>query len=158
VKQIKLAPNTIYAISGVTFVTTEPEARATGWRNLLAPGEQVYRSEIGFDVWVGPHQARWITPQLYQSSYGLTWLPFAYPSGEMGLLHLLASDLRVARIMLEQAGRRAFPVSVRGEEELVIAPDGRDGFSFIIRQQPIEVWLEERMARTGEKFRLADDG
>jgi len=157
VKQIKLSPNTSYAISGVTFVTAEPEARATCWRNLLAPGEQVHHSGTGFHVWIGPHQARWITSEAYQISYGLNWLPFAYPIGELGLLHLLASDLRVAKTMLEQAGRRTFPVSVKGEEELLIAPDARDGFSFIIRQQPIEVWLQERMARTGEKLKLGQD-
>jgi hypothetical protein len=157
VRQIKIGPNTIYAISGVTFVTSEPEARATRWRDLLAPGEPVYQSGAGFHVGIGAHQARWITPEVYQSSYGLTWLPFAYPIGELGLLHLLASDLRVAKIMLEQAGRRTFPVPVRGEEELLIAPDARDGFSFIIRQRPVEVWLAERMVRTGEKLKLGQD-
>lgn len=157
VKQIKIAPNTIYAISGVTFVTTEPEARATCWRNLLAPGEQVNQSGTGFHVWIGPHRAMWMTPEDYQVSYGLNWMPFPHPVGELALLHLLASDLRVAKIMMEQSGRRTFPVSVRGEEELLIAPDARDGFIFIIRQQPIEMWLRERMGRTGEKLKLAQD-
>jgi len=157
VKQVKIAPNTIYAVSGVTFVAAEPEARATRWRNLLAPGEQVNQSGISFDVWIGSHRAMWMTPDAYEASYGLQWMPSSHPAGELALLHLLASDFSTAKMMIEQSGRRTFSISVRGEEELLIAPDARDGFTFIIRQQPVEMWLRERIARTGEKLKLAQD-
>jgi hypothetical protein len=35
-----------------------------------------------------------------------------------------------------------------------VAPDERDGFAFLIRQQPAETWLEERLRRTNEKLTL----
>ena len=156
-EQVIIAPNTIYAVSGTTFVAMEPEARAIRWRNLLAPGEQVNQSEISFDVHIGPHHAMWMTPDAFQASYGLHWMPFTHPIGEFALLHLLASDLSVTKTMMEQSGRQSYSISLRGEEELLIAPDTRDGFIFIIRQQPVEMWLQERMARTGEKLKLALD-
>ena len=155
--QIKIPPNTIYAVSGVTFVATEPKARAIRWRDLLAPGEPVHQSEVSFDVWIGPHQARWMTPDAYQATYALQWRPFLHPGGELALLHLLASDLSAAKRMLEQSERRLASIVVKGEEELLIAPDARDGFTFIIRQQSVEIWLRERMVRTGEKLQLAQD-
>lgn len=157
VKQVKISANTIYAVYGATFVAMDPEARAISWRNLLAPGEPVNRSGISFDVWIGPHQAMWMTPEAYQASYGFQWIPSPHPNGELALLHLLACDLGAAKRMIEQSGRRTSSISVRTEEELLIAPDARDGFIFIVRQQSIELWQRERMARTGEKLKLAQD-
>lgn len=157
VKQVKVPPNTIYAISGVTFVNTEPEVRATSWRNLLAPGEAINQSRSGFHVWIGPHRATWMTPETYQESYGLDWTPFPHPNGELALLHLLAADLNVAKQMIEQNGRRTSPVSVQGENQLLTKPDPRDGFVFVIRQRPIEIWRQERMQRSGERLQLAMD-
>ena len=155
--QIRIGPNTIYAISGVTFVSSEPEARATNWRDLLAPEEAVDESGNGFQVWIGPHRAMWVAPEEYQAAYGLDWTPFPYPVGELAILHLLASDLRVVKTMTEEAGRRTCPVLVGGEEELLIAPDARDGLVFAVRQRPIEMWLRERTGRTGERLELAQD-
>lgn len=157
VKHIKIPPNTIYAVYGAAFVATEPEARATCWRNLLAPDEQVVQSGLGFEVLIGPHRAMWMTPDTYQSTYGLDWAPSPHPFGELSVLHLLASDLGVAKMMIEQSGRHAFSVKVKGDEELLIAPDARDGFVFSVRQQPAEMWLQGRMARTGEKLKLDQD-
>jgi len=151
-KKIKISPNTIYAISGVTLVSTEPEERATYWRNLLAPKEQVFQSEIGFDVVINPHQATWMTPDICQSTYGLNWEPASHSFGQISVLHLLASNLEIVKQMIEQSGRTAYSKQIKGKEELLIVPDMRDGFVFSIRQQPVESWLQERVARTGEKF------
>ncbi len=156
-KSIIIHPNTIYAISGVTFVSKEPEARAVRWRDLLAPGEQVTQSELGFGVFIEPHQALWMTPDTYQAAYGLDWMPAPYSIGELAVLHLFASNLERAKKMTEQSGRRVFLKEMEGHEELVIAPDARDGFVFSIRQQPVETWSQERTARTGEKFKIIQD-
>lgn len=156
-RKIRISPNTIYGISGVTFVTQEPEARAASWRNLLAPGEQVAQSGPSFDVRIGPHQAMWMTPDAFHSTYGFNWMPSLHPFGELSVLDLLASDLAIARQMLEQAGRQVLIKKSKGIEELLIAPDGRDGFAYSVRQQPVDVWLAKRMARTGEKLKLAHD-
>jgi hypothetical protein len=167
VMEIKIAPNSVYAISGVTLVSAEPEARAACWRDLLAPGEPVLQTESGFQVWIGAHWARWMTAGDYEASYGLNWSPnllagpnlvgAPHPIGEMAILHLLASDLGIARSTLEQAGRKTTAVPVGREDGLLVAPDARDGFVFVLRQQPPETWLRERVERTGEKLRLAQD-
>jgi hypothetical protein len=155
VSLVTLAPNTVYAVSGVTLVTTEPQARAACWRDLLAPGEPIRQSGPSLAVRIGPHRAVWITPEDYQSAYGLDWTPCPLPFGELGLLHLLATDLQAAKAMLEQSGRRVLGVAGSGDEEVLIGPDARDGFVFTIRQRPVEVWLRERIERTGESLRLA---
>ena len=154
VKQVKIAPNTVYAIDGVTFVTTEPAARATSWRDLLAEDKPLIASEIGFDVQIGPHRAQWITSVAYQAGYGLVWQPSSHTCGDIALLHLLATDLGIAKAMLEGAGRRTFPICVRGADGLLVEADQRDGFTFLIREQPAETWLRERVAQTGERLVL----
>jgi hypothetical protein len=150
--EIKIHPNTIYAIAGVTFVTEEPEAHATRWGTLLAPGERVNRSQLGFDVLFGPHRALWMTAENYKSTYGLEWNPAPHCYGEIAVLHLLASNLVAAKNILEQSGRQVFTIEIDDHEVLLIAPDGRDGFIFSLRQQAVEIWAQERMARTGEKI------
>jgi hypothetical protein len=157
VRQIKIAPNTIFAVSGVTFVAAVPESRATSWRDLLAPEQQVNRSAISFDVWIGPHHAMWMTPEAYEAAYGLKWVQCPHPAGELAIIHLLASDLGITKSMMEKSAKRIFPISVKGEEALLVAPDPRDGFSFLIRQLPAEEWLQERIARTGENLELAQN-
>jgi hypothetical protein len=156
-KNIKIHPNTIYAISGVTFVSKEPQARAVRWRELLAPDEQVIKSRLGFDVFIGCHRALWMTPETYQSTYGLDWIPAPHAFGELAVLHLLASNIDTAKRVLEQAGRQVFSREMEDHHELLIQPDARDGFVFSIQQQSIEIWSQERMARTGERIKFTQD-
>ena len=152
---VVIPPNAVYAISGVTIVTAEPEKRAAGWRDFLAPCETVQTSEAEFGVWIGPHWAVWMTPEHFESAYGLPWKPPAHRRGELGLLHLLAVDLSVAEMMLQRAGRHTRPMVVNGEASLLVAPDAHDGFTFLIWQQPIATWMQERMARSGENLYLS---
>jgi hypothetical protein len=42
-----------------------------------------------------------------------------------------------------------------GENGLLLAPDERDGFAFVIQQQSVEKWLWSRIAQTGEELVLA---
>lgn len=158
--QVQVPPNTIYAISGATFVTAEPETRAAHWRDVLVPEESVQATELGSSVRIGPHHALWMTPAMVAATYGLSWTPASHERGELALLHLLAADLEIARTMLQQAGRQTRSIHVkgtRGEEALLVAPDARDGFTFLIRQQPVATWLQARTARTGETIHWAQD-
>jgi hypothetical protein len=157
VTQVRPAPNTIYAVSGMTFVSTDPEARANSWRDLLAPDEEVVRSGTGWDVQIGAHRATWMTPDDYQVAHGFNWMPSPHSNGELAALQLLASDLAAVQNTMAQAGRRTSPVNVGAEDALLIEPDVRDGFTFFVRQQPIENWLQERKRRTGERLQLAED-
>lgn len=156
-RQVKIAPNTIYAVSGLTFVAPEPHARATCWRDLLAPGEPVRQSAGSASVRIAPHRATWMTPEAYQSAFGLDWQPHPLPQRELALLHLLATDLQVVKAMMEGAGRRTTALFVEGEEALLVTPDPRDGFVFLIFQQPAEAWLRERIGCTGERLNLAPE-
>jgi hypothetical protein len=33
-------------------------------------------------------------------------------------------------------------------------PDPRDGFAFLVQQLPAGIWLQERIAQTGEKLEI----
>ena len=154
VKQVKLPPNTIYAVSGVTFVTPQARTRAQAWRDLLAPDEKVLPSGTGFSVQIAPHPAEWLTPEAYQAVYQTRWTPSRHPFGDLALLHLLATDLRTAQMLLERSGRRTIPISRAGEQQLLVEPDPRDGFAFLVREHPAESWSQERRALTGERLEL----
>ncbi len=156
-KKIKIHPNTIFAVAGVTFVSSEPEARARRWRDVLAPEEQIIQSRLGFCVVIGPHQAWWMTPDAYHSTSGLDWGGARHPYGEIAVLHLLAADLDAAKNMLVQSGRQVVSTGVEDDQELLVMADARDGFIFSIQQQHPETWLQERMARTGENIRFVQD-
>jgi len=152
--KITLGSNTIYAISGLTFVAPEPDARATTWRDLLAPGEAIEPLRKGYRVQIGAHRAMWMKTDQFTATYGLDWVPFPQPVGEIAMLHLLASDLGAAKTMLAGAGRQTSPVIVSGEEALLVAPDARDGLVLTVEQHPLERWLRERTARTGETIEV----
>jgi hypothetical protein len=154
--EVKVGSNTIYALSGVTFVAIEAEARSAQWRDLLAPGEPVIASEAGFTVRIGPHLATWMTPDSYHAAYGRVWKAAPHSYSDLALLQLLAADLDQMRTILEQAGRRLTPYSMRGQQAFLIEPDERDGVTFLVQQQPIAAWLHARMARTGEVLTMHD--
>jgi hypothetical protein len=149
---VRVGRNTIYALSGVTFVAANAEARASCWRDLLAPGEPVTPSALGFVVQIGPHHSTWMTPDAYCAEYGRPWIAAVHRYGELALLQLLATDLKQMRMLLERAGRRLTRYTAYGQETLLIEPDARDGVVLLVRQQPIATWLHERMARTGEQL------
>jgi hypothetical protein len=155
--EVRVGPNTIYALSGVTFVAAEAEARAICWRDLLAPGEAVTPFGLGVTVQIGPHLVTWMTPDAYEAAYGRPWTEASHPYGELALLQLLATDLTQMRHVLERAGRRLTPCATYGQETLLIEPDARDGVVFAVQQQPIADWLRARAARTGEQLAMQQD-
>jgi len=155
-RKIHIHPNTIYALSKVTFVAAEPESRAIHWRNLLAPDEQVKPSKMSFAVTIGAHRASWMSPNAYLATYHRQWIPAPHPYGEMAVLHLRAANLQTVKTMLEHAGRRITQISNRGRKELFVEPDERDGFAFAVKEQSINTWLQERMDRTGETIDIEE--
>jgi len=155
--EVRGGPNTIYALSGVTFVTGEAEIRAMRWRDLLAPEESLVTSESGFTIQIGPHLVTWMTPDACLTTYGQPWITSPHVYGDLALVHILATDLEQARIVLEHAGRRVIPHTTNGQEALLIKPDPRDGVTFLVLQQPIAIWLQERTARTGEQITYSSD-
>jgi len=149
---VRVPRNTIYGVAGVIFVAQNPEARATRWRDLLAPGESVVQTEGGFEVVIGPHRAEWMTPATYSSLLQLNWEPAPRSSGELSAISLFAKDRDVATRMLEGSGRRVVSTTIEGTDTLIVTPDERDGFAFTIQQHPIDTWIVQRTARTGENL------
>jgi hypothetical protein len=151
---VRVGANTIYALSEVTFVTDDAETRASQWRDLLAPAEQLIASAFGFVVRIGPHVVTWMSPDTYHTAYGRPWITSPHRYGDLALLHLLATDLGQVQTIFERAGRRVIAHTIHGQAALLIEPDRRDGVTFLVQQQPIAAWLQERMARTGELLSL----
>lgn len=156
VRQVQVAPNTTYAIEGVTFVSASPEERAQRWRDLISPVGTVREEEDFCEVRTGPHFARWLTPLHYQEYLGLSYKEPPHAFAEMAAIHLLAEDLDRAEEMLAGAGRDVsrMPDPASGLDTLYVYPDPRDGFTFAIAQRPAQEWLAERTALTGEKLEL----
>lgn len=156
VRKVKIAPNTTYATSGITFVSDEAEARAMSWRDLLAPDAVVSERDGGYQVVVKPHTLRWITPLDYQENYGLSYKPSPHPFGEMAVINVLATDLDVAEEYLAALDRRVslIPDKATGKDTLLVPPDERDGFALVIAERPAEEWIEGRVAATGERLEL----
>jgi hypothetical protein len=154
--EVRVGPNTIYALSGLTFVATDAKSRAMRWRDLLAIGAPVSTADPGFAVQIGPHLATWMSPETYSATYGQPWVAAAHACGEMALVHLLATDLEQVRMHIEQAGRSVIRHYANGQEALWIEPDVRDGVTFLVQERPAAVWLRERIAHTGERIHLLD--
>ncbi len=155
-RQVRVPPNTMYAIVGITFVTSDPEARATAWRDVLAPAEAVVRTDDIAAVAIGAHVAEWMTPDVFRSRLGLPWTPAPDGFGELAALRLVATDLDQARRVLAGAGREVRSLSIGGADALRVMPDARDGFAFTVEARPVETWLAQRVARTGEHLHVDD--
>jgi hypothetical protein len=150
-REVHLAPNTVYALEGLTFVCATPEIHATRWRDLLAPSGTIQQNEAVSTITIGAHMLHWMTPEQYRSCYSLNWVESPQGCGDIAALHLLVSDAGQAERLLGADGKRIQKASGNGQF-LVIPPDTHDGLTFIIREYPIETWRSERMARTSEKL------
>ncbi|HEX8600904.1 MAG TPA: VOC family protein [Chloroflexia bacterium] len=159
VRQVQVAPNTTYAIEGVTFVSDSPQERAQRWRDLLAPDAEVREEENFAEVRTGSHFARWLTPLHYQEYLGLSYKEPPHRYGEMAVIHLLAEDLDKAEELIATSRRDTsrLPDVASGLDTLYVYPDPRDGFTFAITQRPAQEWLAERTALTGEKLELTSE-
>jgi hypothetical protein len=152
-RRVQVAPNTIYAVEGVTFVCATPKANASQWQRLLSPDTTIQEHEGSYAVAIGTHTAQWLQPQLFQARYGLEWIPSPHASGDLAALHLLTETLEDAAAMLGQNAHQ-LEDTYSHEAILVVAPDSRDGLAFIIRQYPIEQWRAQRINTTGENIVL----
>lgn len=145
VRQVKIAPNGVYAVEGVTFVSATPEADAMQWRDVLAREAALDYHDGVYSVVIGAHLAQWMTPDVYTQRYRVDWTDAPHSSGKLGALHLLVTNLDTAAQYLgdivEQIG-----------DGVVIPPNPHDGFTFTLREHPIERWCAERTARTGENI------
>lgn len=150
---IRVGPNTIFGLEGVTLVTPAPEKRALRWQAVLEPeGEVEEEDGGGFRLELGPHFARWLSADAFSQQFGRQVRPAVHPLGDTAAVHLLAEDLGEARRWLESAGRRT---ELREDGGLIVEPDPRDGVLFVIRQASFKAWLRSRRAR-GEELLTQD--
>lgn len=152
------APNTAYAIAGVTFVSPTPQERAAAWRALFAPETTLRAEGDTYHVTVGAHDLGWMTPEQYSVRYGRAWEPAPHPYGELAALHVLASDLTMVQTMVAAAGWEALEFAASVEPRRLFLPaDQRGGFTFLVTERPREAWRIERVSRSGENLDLAKD-
>jgi hypothetical protein len=147
VRQVKIAPNGVYAVEGVSFVSATPETEAAQWRDVLAREAELDYHEGVYSVVIGAHTAHWMTPDVYTQHYRVDWTDAPHSSGKLGALHLLVTNLDTAAQHLGMGVERS-------GETLVIPPNPHDGFTFTLREVPVQRWLDERAARTGENIRV----
>jgi hypothetical protein len=148
---VQRAANTTYAVEGVTFVSTIPEEAASRWQTLLNPEIGVTMEQNIYAVMVPPHVAWWMTPQVFQEHYHVTWIPTPHRYGHLAAIHLLAENLDIAANILGQHSTKHVN-SVRQEKILVVSPTNADGITFIVRESPIERWRDGRSRVTGERI------
>ena len=66
-RQVLVAPNTIYALEGLTLVCATPEQNATRWRDVLAPKATIYQNVEGCTFALGAHTLHWMTAEQCRS-------------------------------------------------------------------------------------------
>ena len=141
-RKVHIGKNTIFGIAGVTFVSNKPKMRAEKWRQFLG-GKQITQSERGcYKIEAGLHNYTWMTPTLHSKKYGqLQTLKSKHKKyAELSIVHLLAVDLNVAKKMLERA---SFDVHEH-DDGLLVYPDKRDGFMFLVTLGDVTLWLQTR--------------
>lgn len=154
--EVRIPPNTTYALEGVTFVAQDPGERAQRWRDLFSPDAPLTLEHEAHRVSLGPHHLTWLAPKMYQEWYGQTWRLAPHAAGELALFHLLATDLGRAAAVLSSAGRTVERRVAPGTALplLLVHPDPHDGLTFAITERPVEAWRQERAARTGERLEI----
>jgi hypothetical protein len=151
---VQRAPNTTYAVEGITFVSTAPQEAARCWQTLLNPEDTLTMEQDVYTVMAPPHRIWWMHPQRFQEGYGVAWTPPPHQHGHLAAIHVLAENLDVAAEMLGPRVQ-SHVQNPHQDELLIISPTSEDGVTFIIRQYPIEQWRRERSRTTSENIVLA---
>ncbi len=135
---VSIGKNTIYGLTGMTFITQRPQKRAATWQKLLGG-----KLEKPTRLILGPHFLEWLTPAEYRNVHGAIKSPLQKRftnMQEIALIHLVAKDIHKARSMLV---RNSFRVQ-DGKNGFSIIPDKRDGFAFHVMQMDPKKWAKTR--------------
>ena len=149
-RSIKIGKNALYAVSGLTFVTNNPQRRAGAWRNFLSPKSKVHKISSGrYQFELGPHLLQWMKPETYAKEYGVRHIASGKSKNfrEVALIHLFAENIVKARSVLQ---RNRFKVRSYGAR-LLVGPNKSDGFTFTVTEKNPRIWRRER-ARFGQRF------
>jgi len=146
-RKIKIGRNGIFGVAGVVMISDIPAKRVAQWSKFLG-GKKLSSSRIQ----LGPHYVEWQTPHEFRARYGLKdsrtrGKMKAY--AEIGVIHLLAKDLSIAKSVLRKSGFR-----VKAQDEgFLIKPDKRDGYVFLVTEGSVTKWIKER-ALYGQKLKI----
>lgn len=153
-RSVQRAPNTAYAVEGITFVSSMPQEIAQYWQKLLNPDQEVTTEQNAYSVKVSSHTIWWMSAEAFHERYDIEWIPAPHRYGDLATIHLLAENLDVAATRLRQRGRK-YVSEARKEEILIVSPTDDDGVTFMIREYPMERWRVERSRVTGENIMIA---
>ncbi len=143
---MQVAPNTVFGLGGVTLVSEEPTQRCRDWAATFGTnGVSESVREAGFDL--GLHRFRWIRPSEYERRFGHPWVS---GESEIGVVHLLAEDSRVAFEMMRDADWTVEDT----RDGHSIAHHQEDGFVFAIEERQAEDWNAARLNVWGESLEL----
>ncbi|MDQ3553169.1 MAG: GNAT family N-acetyltransferase [Chloroflexota bacterium] len=145
-RQVWVAPNSVFGLTGLTMVSRTPESDAAAWQRLLGPDEPTTQGREGPELVIGPHRMRWLDPDGYARRYDLPWTPSDDGADGIGLLEMVALDLDRVEHLVREVGRAPRRLD---DGALLIDPSDHDGFRFLVRAGKVDEWAAWRRERTG---------
>ncbi len=140
-REVWVAPNSTFALEGMTLVSITAEADARRWQEFLTPDESVRLDGPGYVLDVGPHRLTWLAPADYEDRYGWAWTPGSGGAGALAALELLALDVDEVAARARRVGRPARRLPDGG---LALEPSAYDGFHFVVRAGDLLDWVRRR--------------
>lgn len=137
--ELKVGPNTIFALGGVWLCSDSIEGRMDVWKRTLKPVTQDFR-RLGRDIEFGAQKLSWISEAEYKTNFKDAWTSRSNEVGDICAVRLLAKDLSVAQKFLEKEG---FAFLRDGEDQLITAKDANTGYAFVIERSDSEIFLTE---------------
>lgn len=149
--RMQVAPNTVFGLSGVTFVADHPAAAADRWRRVLAPDSAVtpdHGSDGHVELLSGVHRFTWFTPEALSARFGLTW---SDGPSDIALVHLLAERVDLAGQLMADAG---WTVRAGHHGSFVVDPHPSDGIAFELHHGSADAWRDTRARVLGEHLTI----
>jgi len=151
-RDVRIAPNGIYALSGFTAVSAAPATAAANWRLVLDPSAEINQpNETQATMVSGPFTFSWVTPARYRDLFDVD---FKHPVLTIAHLDILTADLAPTETML--AGRTPTRKGGPAGDKLFVPPLDDDGVSLLVRELDPSEWCAKRSAITGEILRLVE--
>ena len=129
-RYLKVAPNGVFALAGLTLVVEDPERAGAAWARVTAPGV---------------HELRFLTTRQWEPAAGVRESPGVV------CLHLLSEDPgRTLAAMLEAGWTRGHDLDGR----IHLLPHPEDGVRFTVERGSVEEWLAARREVLGEELEV----
>lgn len=128
---VKVAPNGVFAMAGVTIVVDDPAASRRAWRHVIEPGV---------------HELDFTRLQEWRSRCS-----DAGPGTGVVCLHLMSEDVdRTLAAMLSAGWERGQDIDAHPH----VLPHPQDGVRFTLRHGEVEHWARQRREVLGEELQI----